>query len=469
MLNRRNFALTAAAVGWTGGRQALATPRPGLRPATADQVARAFATPRSQLKVGVIGTGARGWVHLRELLRRDDVAVTALCDIDDWALNYARNLVLKAGRPMPALYTGSPDAWRQLLADGSGGKLDAVLIVTPWELHAPQAIAAMQAGIAVGCEVVAGVTLDDHWQVLRAQQASGVPYMLLENVCYRRDVLAALNMARQNLFGEIVHLEGGYEHDLRPVKFNSGVPGKLYGQGVEFGAKGWSEARWRTDHSVHRNGDLYPSHGIGPCAMQAHINRGNRFVQLTSYASKARGLSAYVKGQNPTHPNNAVRFKLGDVVQTQLACAGGETMLLTHDTSLPRPYSLGFRVQGTQGLWMDVADGIYIEGKSKKHDEWDAASTWFKTYDHPLWRKYGQTAEGSGHGGMDFFVIHAFIEALKRAEPMPIDIYDAVTWSAITPLSEASVTQGSQTVAFPDFTEGHWASRKPIFALDDRY
>jgi hypothetical protein len=293
--------------------------------------------------------------------------------------------------------------------------------------------------------------------------------MLLENVCYRRDVLAVLNMARQGLFGELVHLEGGYQHDLREVKFNAGVPGKAYGGGVEFGDKGWSESRWRTQHAIDRNGDLYPSHGIGPCAMQVNINRGNRLERLTSYASKARGLGDFVKRKAPGHANTGVQFKLGDVVQTQLACANGETILLTHDTSLPRPYSLGFRVQGTRGIWMDLNESIYIEGQAKASHRWEAAKPWLERYDHPLWKRYGAQAEGAGHGGMDFFVIHAFIEALKAGAPMPIDIYDAVTWSAITPLSEMSIAGGNRTVDFPDFTAGSWRTRTPIFAMNDSY
>jgi hypothetical protein len=176
-----------------------------------------------------------------------------------------------------------------------------------------------------------------------------------------------------------------------------------------------------------------------------------------------------VTKQAPGHPNRQLKFKLGDVVQTQIACAGGETILLTHDTSLPRPYSLGFRVQGTSGIWMDVNESIYIEGQAKQADEWEAAQPWLDRYDHPLWKKYGPKASDSGHGGMDFFVVHAFIEALKRGAPMPIDIYDAVNWSAITPLSEMSIADGNKTLAFPDFTGGNWQSRKPIFALGDDY
>lgn len=449
-MDRRQFLSTAAAL-------AAATSAPAI----------AQRRPASRLRLGMIGTGMRGQVLLNELVRRDDVDVVALCDIDTFMLDRAQKQLTDAKKKPARLYTGSDQIWREMLHKT---RLDGVIIATPWEWHAPMAIGAMQAKVPVGCEVVAGVTLDDHWNVLRTQIATGTPYMLLENVCYRRDVLAVLNMVRQGLFGELVHLEGGYQHDLREVKFNAGVPGKAYGGGVEFGEKGWSEARWRTGHSVRRNGELYPSHGIGPCAMAANINRGNRFTRLTSYASKARGLHEYVvKNGGPDHPNAKVNFALGDVVQTQIGCENGETILLSHDTSLPRPYSLGFRVQGTQGIWMDVNESLYIEDKSPKPHQWEAAQPWLDRYDHPLWKRFAREAEGAGHGGMDFFVIHAFVEALKRGEPMPIDIYDAISWSAITPLSELSVARNNSTIEFPDFTAGKWRDRKPIFALNADY
>jgi predicted dehydrogenase len=194
--------------------------------------------------------------------------------------------------------------------------------------------------------------------VVNASEKYNVPVMCLENVCYRRDVMAILNMIRQDVFGEIIHLQGGYQHDLREVKFTNGV---------EFGEKGYSEAKWRTEHSVHRNGDLYPTHGVGPLATYININRGNRFTSLNSFSSKARGLhNQIIKKGGIKHPNAKVEFKLGDVVTTQINCANGETILLQHDTDLPRPYSLGFRVQGTNGIWMDVNNGIYIEGKAAK-------------------------------------------------------------------------------------------------------
>jgi hypothetical protein len=292
--------------------------------------------------------------------------------------------------------------------------------------------------------------------------------MMLENVCYRRDVMAVLNMVRQGLLGEMIHLQGGYQHDLREVKFNDGV--NPYGHGVEFGEKGFSEAAWRTQHSVHRNGDLYPTHGIGPIANYININRGNCFTSLCSFSSKAKGLHNHiVKKGSANHPNAAIEFKLGDVVTTNIACANGETILLQHDTNLPRPYSLGFRVQGTEGLWMDVNNGIYIEGKSAKGHRWDDAKLWLDKYDHPLWARWANAAEGAGHGGMDFFVVHSFIESIKRKIPTPLDVYDAATWSAITPLSEQSIALGNETVAFPDFTGGQWMYKKPVFALTDEF
>jgi hypothetical protein len=448
-MKRRDFIMTAAALGATS-----------LLPSMP-----AWAAGR-RVRLGLIGTGMRGQVLLRELVRRDDVDVVALCDIEPIMLQRAMDMVAKGGKPAPKVYgqDGDVHAYRRLLSQRG---LDGVIIATPWEWHAPMSIDAMEAKVAVGCEVVAGITLQDHWNVLETQLRTGTPYMLLENVCYRRDVMAALQMVRAGLFGELVHLQGGYQHDLRAVKFNSGDPDRPYGSGVEFGPKAWSEARWRTAHSVNRNGELYPSHGIGPCAMYTGINRGNRFTRINSFASKARGLHEYTVAQSggTTHPSTQVQFKLGDIVTTTLACENGETILLQHDTSLPRPYSLGFRVQGTHGLWMDLNQSIHIEGRSPAH-KWEPFQAYQEEFDHPLWRKHAKDAEGAGHGGMDYFVIHAFIGALKAKAPMPIDIFDTVTWSAITPLSEQSIAQGYQTLDFPDFTRGLWKSRKPIFAFD---
>jgi predicted dehydrogenase len=423
-----------------------------------------FGKSNSKLRLGFIGTGLRGQGLLNLALKRDDTEVTAICDIQQVMIDGALRQFDKAEKSHPAIYDSGEYAYRELLARED---IDAVIIATPWRWHYPMAMDAFDAGIHVGCEVIMATTLQEHWDVVRKAEQTGLQYMMLENVCYRRDVLAILNMVREGVFGELIHLQGGYQHDLRDVKFNNGK--QPYGGGVEFGEKGFSEAQWRTEHSVHRNGDLYPTHGIGPLSKMLDIHAGNRFTSLVSYASKARGLHEHiVKQGGPDHPNAKIDFKLGDVVTTMINTAKGETVLLQHDTNLPRPYSLGFRVQGTNGLWMDINKSIYVEGESESH-RWEDAAPWLKRFDHPLWQKYGEDARGAGHGGMDFFVMHAFIEAIKRGEPTPISIYDSAAWSVITPLSEQSIATGGQTVDFPDFSEGKWEKGKQVFALDDRY
>jgi len=419
-----------------------------------------------KVKIAIIGVGLRGQNHLDLLLRRGDVELIAICDIDDRMMVKSKDMITKSGKKMPQIFTGDIYAWKKMLEIKG---LDAVIIATPWEWHKEMIIGSLEAGIKyVGSEVMLGITLQDHWDVVKATEKYKAHVMMLENVCYRRDVMAVLNMVRQGLFGELIHLQGGYQHDLREVKFNDGV--KAYGGGCETGDKAWTEARWRTHHSIYRNGDLYPTHGIGPIAHYININRGNRFVNLSSFSSKARGLHNHIlKTCGETHPNAKIKFKLGDVVTTSIKCANGETILLQHDTNLPRPYSLGFRVQGTDGLWMDVNKGIYIEGKSAKGHQWDDAKPWLEKYDHPLWARWSKEAQGSGHGGMDFYVIHSFIESIKRKTVTPMDVYDAAAWSAITPLSEQSIELGNETVEFPDFTGGQWMYRKPVFALNDEY
>jgi predicted dehydrogenase len=414
----------------------------------------------TKIRMGIIGTGLRGQNHLWNALQRPDVDVVAICDIDERMLQSARELVTKSGRPMPKIFTGDPHAYRKLLEEKD---LQAILIATPWEWHTPMILDGISAGIKyIGTEVVLGITLQDHWNVVNAATQNGAHVMMMENVCYRRDVMAILQMVRQGLFGELIHMQGGYQHDLRGVKLNDGKT--PYNSGVEFGEKGFSEARWRTNHSVHRNGDLYPTHGIGPIAEMLNINYGNRFVSLCSFASKTRGLHEYiVKKGGPDHPNAKVEFKLGDVVTTQIRCANGETILLQHDTSLPRPYSLGFRVQGTHGIWMDVNQSLYIEGVSVKSDVWEPAQPYLDKYDHPDWQRWGKEAENAGHGGMDFFVLQDFVESVKQQTTTPMDVFDAAAWSSITPLSEMSIELGNQIVDMPDFTSGQWMSRVNLF------
>ncbi len=419
---------------------------------------------KQKLKLAFIGVGLRGTNHLSNALLRNDIEVTAICDVDTKRNEICLQKIKEVGHKKPKVFGKSDYDYRNLL---ELKEVDAVIISTPWLWHTKMAVDAMKAGKYTGVEVSAANTLEECWDLVNTHEETGSHLMILENVNYRRDILAVLNMVKQNVFGELVHFRCGYQHDLRFVKLNDGKT--PYGKGVEFGEKGISESKWRTQHSVLRNGDVYPTHGVGPIATMCNINRGNRFISLTSNASKAIGLHNYiVKHGGKEHPNAKIKFKQGDVITTTIETAQGETIIVTHDCNLPRPYSLGFRVQGANGLWEVDGNRIYIEGKSKPH-RWDIADEWLQKYDHPLWKKYGEYASGSGHGGMDFFVLNAFVNSAKENSAPPLDVYDAAAWSAITPLSEASIENNGAPQDFPDFTRGAWIQRKPYHWMKDSY
>ena len=453
-INRRKFIQTSAIAGV--GLGISGTSKAATSPNILSQ------KPKSKIRIGVIGSGFRGQSHINLALNRDDCEVVAICDIDQEMVDRTKKLFEKKDKKQPDVIGLGERDYLKLLARED---IDAVLIASPWRWHSEQAIAAMKAGKYVGVEVCGGFSLEECWELVNTYEATGSHLFFLENVCYRRDVMAVLNMVRQGMFGELIHLEGGYQHDLRGVKFNDGK--KAYDSGVEFGEKGFSESKWRTQHSIMRNGDLYPTHGVGPIAQYININRGNRFMYLTSMASKARGLHNYIVNHEKGgagHPNAKVGFKLGDKVTTMIQTNNGETIVLHHDTNLPRPYSLGFRVQGTKGLWMVVNNSLHIEGLSPKH-RWEEATPYLEKYDHPLWKRNEQKAVGAGHGGMDYFLMNAFVESAKANVRPPFDVYDAASWLAITPLSEQSIIGGGQAVQFPDFTRGRWMHRKPDFAI----
>ena len=447
-INRRSFVKTGA------GAAIGASLWPGVL--TAEDAGETFSDKK--VKVGILGVGLRGTWHARLCLQRGDVEVKAVCDVVPEKVERAQQIVEEAGQKKPKGYSNGDENYLNLIERED---LDAVIIATPWLWHTPMAVAAMKNGMAVGVEVPAAVTVQECWDLVDTSEQTGMPCMLLENVCYRRDVMAVLNMVRRDMFGELIHCRCGYQHDLRAIKFQPGA---------EYGPKGRNESVWRAEHSLRRNGDVYPTHGIGPMAKMLNINSGNRFLTLTSMATKSRGLHNHiveVGGEN--HPNADIKFALGDVVTTMIKCSGGETIIVSHDTNLPRPYSLNFRVQGTKGLWTVDGRTIYLEGMSAEEHRWEPFAKYQEEYDHPLWRRYAERATGSGHGGMDFFVVNAFIEAVKRGVEPPIDVYDAVAWSVISPLSEASIAEGSEPMSFPDFTRGKWVTRREIFGLSDEF
>jgi len=459
ILNRRSFIKASALTGIT-----LATSVESFSKSISTISVGNKSILKEVIRIGIIGAGLRGRSHIELLLNRKDCELVAVADPDPQAIEASNKMCREKGKSLPKQYSNGPLDYKNML---DKEKLDAVIIASPWEWHTEQAIACMRNKIFTGVEVAGAFSLDECWELVNAYEETGTHLFFLENVCYRRDVMAVLQMVRQGLFGDLIHLEGGYQHDLRNVKFNDGK--QPYGGGVEFGEKGLSEARWRTKNSLHRDGDLYPTHGVGPCMNWLDINRGNRFTSLVSMSTKSKGLHEYiVKEGGEKHPNAELEWKLGDVVTTLIQTSGGEKVLLSLDTNLPRPYSLGFRVQGTKGIWMDVNKSLVLEGLTKAH-EWTPAEEWLQKYDHPLWKNMEAKASGAGHGGMDYFLINAFVESAKRNEVPPIDVYDAATMMAITPLSEQSVSSGSMPVIFPDFTRGKWMNKKRDFGMSDKY
>ncbi|HLS29529.1 MAG TPA: Gfo/Idh/MocA family oxidoreductase [Flavobacteriaceae bacterium] len=424
---------------------------------------------KSKVNIGLIGVGLRGQNHLDTLLRRDDVNITAIADPDERMIGRTLEIFEKHDTKKPEIFKNGDFDYQNLLKLKN---VDAVIISTPWEWHFLQTIDAMQAGKITGLEVSGALSLNECEKYVDVYEETKVPVFMMENVCYRRDIMAIMNMARKGRFGEIVHGQGGYQHDLRAVLFNDGE--HAIGHGVKFGEEAFSEASWRTNHYLDRNGDLYPTHGVGPLATMMDINRGNRITHLSSMASKQAGLTDYIKKEGGAdHPNAKVNFKQGDIVQTMLKCERGETMLLTHDTSLQRPYNLGFRVQGTDGIWQEFGSGgfdqglLYFEEEMDHSHKWENSEAHLKKYDHPYWKKHEDKAVGAGHGGMDYFMLNDFVECIKQNKEFPFDMYDLATWYAITPLSEKSIQENGSSQEMPDFTRGKYKSRKPIFGFDN--
>jgi predicted dehydrogenase len=462
--NRRTFIKSMAVVGLTTAGMAVADRVSGMAQGVEAAEKKQKHKESDTVRIGIIGSGSRSQEHFRNIWALPGTQITAICDVEQGAIDMTLRNFDSRGLAKPKVYTGHNRAFDDMLDKED---LDAVIISSPWEWHVPMSVAAMKAGVPyVAVEVSAANTLEECWDLVNVSEQTGSQLMILENVCYRRDVMAVLNMVRQTIFGELLHCRCGYEHDLRDVKFNDGTT-YYYKKGglLKMGAGAYAEAVWRTQHSITRNGDLYPTHGIGPVGNYLNINRGNRFLTLTSMATKSRGLHKFIVdngGEN--HDYAKIHFNCGDIVTTMIHCANGETVIVTHDTNSPRPYSLGFRVQGTEGLWYNDGNTIYVEGKSSPH-KWDEADEWLKKYDHPMWATLGEKARNAGHGGMDYIMMYDFIDAVKNKKPVPLDCYDAAAWSAVSALSEMSIARGGALVDFPDFTRGQWIKRVPYFAI----
>ncbi|MBQ4515820.1 MAG: Gfo/Idh/MocA family oxidoreductase [Clostridia bacterium] len=397
-----------------------------------------------KLKIGIIGLGGRGRGLSINIVDMDDVEVVAVCDEYEDRVEHMQNYVKEHMGNTPI---GTKDYKEVLAID----EIEAVIISTSWEAHVEIAVAAMRAGKYVGMEVGGAYAIEDCWKLVRTSEETGVPCMLLENCCYGQMEMMCLNLLDQGLLGEIVHCEGGYHHDLREEIIN-----------------GNEKRHYRLRNYIMRCCENYPTHQLGPICKLLNINNGNRMVSLISVASKSASLREYAaKKRGADDPLANIQYAQGDVVTTIIRCAGGETITLTLDTTLPRVYSRGLIVSGTQGCYHEDNHSLYLDINEGKYtgDEFNGkapgnAYECAELYNHPLWKQYLKDGVKYGHDGMDYLMLRAFFESVAAKVDPPIDVYDAAAWMSISSLSEDSIAMGGLPVPVPDFTSGKWIKPK---------
>ncbi len=429
-ISRRDFTrnASAAALGLTltsfGTRQALAD------------------EPRT-VRLAIVGMGQRGTAHLENLLKIPGTEIVAVCDLFPDRVKRAAELCTAAGRTAPAVYAGDPQAYSELLGKE---KLDAVIIATYWDSHAPIALRAISQGVVPGIEVPMALTVNDTWRLLDASEKSNVPFMMLENWSFRPDNLAVLRLKRSGAFGEIVHCHCAHSHDCIDHWF--------------FDAKTGND-RWPAEYLAKYNRDQYPTHSVGPILSWMDINCGDVFTEIFSTASASRGINAYFRRKfGADHPNSKREWKQGDIVTSVLKTEKGKTLVINYDMQLPRPYANRWMLQGTRGVYDEEKASIYLVDASPEHHQWEA----WKPYEERFRHRWSDADPGGTHGGADTIMLTQFITSLQNKQPLPLDIYDSAVMTAIVELSGISIEKNAP-VPFPDFTRGKWKTRQPYFAI----
>jgi hypothetical protein len=437
-LSRRSFlqagAASAIALGFSPMNATAHAPATRVQAKTMMNVPFEAKEPR----LGIIGVGGRGTSLLEDLLAAN-AQVRAICDVVPDKAKHALQLIEKTGQHPPELYTENDHAYERLVARDD---LDLVVIATPWRWHVPMAVAGMRTGKHVAVEVPAATTLDDCWRLVNTSEATRRHCIMLENCCYGYNEMLVLHMVRAGLLGDLLYGEGAYLHDLREELFSK------QGEGL-----------WRRTVHTQRNGNLYPTHGLGPVANYMGINRGDRFDYLVSMSTPQRGLDVYRNAHlERGDPRWAEHYVAGDMNTSLIKTAKGLTITLKHDVSNPRPYDRINTIAGTKGIFADYPPRIYLDGQ-QGGEEWASLDA-YKEHEHPLWRQEGDIArKAGGHGGMDFIMLYRLLECLREGLAPDMDVYDAAGWSSVAPISLASLQSGSGPAKFPDFTRGRWHER----------
>jgi len=393
--------------------------------------------PRDVIRIGVVGVGARGTSMLDEFLGVDNVQITAVCDIVKDKVTNAQRIIEKAGQKTPAGFAKGDHDFENLCRRDD---VDFVYIATPWDWHVPMAIAAMNSGKHTGVEVPTATTIEDCWKLVDTSEKTRRHCMIMENCCYGYNEMMVLNMARAGLFGDLLHGEAAYLHDLRELLFADE-----------------SEGLWRRFPHITRDGNLYPTHGLGPVAQYMDIYRGDKFDYMVSMSSASMSLQAYRETHVPKDSSkHKEKYKCGDMSTSLIKTTRGRTIMLQHSVTTPRPYDRLNLLSGTKAIFRDYPARIYLDGQ-EGGEKWATIDAHKARYEHQLWKNIGELArKRGGHGGMDFIMVYRLIECMRKGLAPDMDVYDAAAWSAPGPLSELSVAQGSMPVKFPDFTRGRW-------------
>jgi len=398
-----------------------------------------------KIRVGVVGIGGRGRGNIKRMLMIPDVEITAVCDVYEDRCEEAAKIVVDKGMKEPFKTLNYKEVINR-------DDVDVITVFSSWESHIKIAIDAMNNKKIVGLEVGGALSIDECWELVDTYEKTKMPIMLLENCCYGKNEMLVRNMVRDGMFGEIVHCHGAYGHDLR--------------QEVSCGKE---NRHYRLNHYLNRNCENYPTHELGPIAKILDINRGNRMVSLVSVASKSAGIKQYIEDRKDTFVNRELigkDFKQGDIVNTIITCANGETISLRLDTSLPRSYSREFTIRGTKGMYEENTNSVFLDGEKEEFETVehykkviDNAKQYEEKYLPDYWKNI-TPEQLEGHGGMDYFQFDAFFDAIRENKPMPIDVYDAASWMVVTALSEYSIANENIPVEIPDFTRGEWKTRE---------
>jgi len=441
-LSRRDF------LGTTAAAAAAASLLPGAPPSfEAVGRERMIGVPferHERVRIGMIGIGGRGQSLLHDLLAIDDVMITALCDLVPSHAAKGVAMVREAGQAeAPAVLDGTETIWEQMVARDD---IDIVYIATPWNWHVPMAVGAMRQGKHAAVEVPAATTIDDCWTLVKESEKTRRHCIMLENCCYGYNELLVLNLVKAGKLGTLTHGECAYIHDLRALLLSD------EGEGL-----------WRRYPHLQLDGNLYPTHGLGPVANYLGINRGDRFEYLVSMSSLEAGLTEYRdETLAADDPKRRETYRTGDMNTSLIKTALGRSIMLQHDVVSPRPYSRINMISGTKGTFADYPARIMIEGQAEG-DRWVGLDGYKEAFESPLWKRMGEIARKlGGHGGMDFIMNYRLVQCMRDGLVPDMDVYDAAAWSAPGPLSVKSVKRGSKPEDVPDFTRGEWKTKREV-------